>query len=402
MTILMLLAGRDFPPDIRVEKEVRSLTAAGHDVVLACDRRTARPERDCWNGATVVRVPVPGRAARPWVRTRELMLHDSPRWKAAATNLVEEFSAGAIHVHDLPMLGTALAVGRAKGIPVVVDFHENYPAMVRIPGRSDRRGLGGTVLPLLHRLVGWERFEKRCAVEADHVIVVVEEAKERLIRLGVPEERISVVGNTVDRARFGEIAPDEDILGSYDGDFVVSYIGGFTGTHRGLETVVDAMVHVVPAIPNVRLLLVGDGANRSELERRAARLGVDHRITFTGWQPFEVVPSYIARSAVCLVPHASFDHTESTIPHKLFQYMWMKRPVVVSSCRPLKRIVEETGAGLVFEAGDADALARCITSLADDDLRERLGRAGRDATESRYNWDVTKETLLGVYAAFPD
>ena len=103
------------------------------------------------------------------------------------------------------------------------------------------------------------------------------------------------------------------------------------------------------------------------------------------------MPSYIAASAVCLVPHLANPHTEATIPHKLFQYMLMGKPVVVSSCRPLRRIVEETGAGLVYASGDSADLAKTVVQLRDPNLCRQLGAAGRRAASGRYSWPDDRE-----------
>lgn len=77
--------------------------------------------------------------------------------------------------------------------------------------------------------------------------------------------------------------------------------------------------------------------------------------------------------------------------------MLLKKPVVVSSCKPLKRVVEETGGGLVFQAGDASSLAETVVQLQDTQLRHNLGEAGYRAVKEKYNWSETSKILTGVY-----
>ena len=50
-------------------------------------------------------------------------------------------------------------------------------------------------------------------------------------------------------------------------------------------------------------------------------------------------------------PHEDFEHTQTTVPHKLFQYMMGRKTVLVSDCAPLKRIIGDNEAGYVFKAG---------------------------------------------------
>ena len=118
------------------------------------------------------------------------------------------------------------------------------------------------------------------------------------------------------------------------------------------------------------------------------------------WVPFDKVNSYIAASRACLVPFESLRHTQASAPHKLFQYMLMEKPVVVSSCASLERIINETGAGLVFRAGDPADLARCLIQLFEDKdgLAERLARNGRKAALSGpYSWKTDARRLVEAY-----
>ncbi len=377
----------DFPPDIRVEKEARALHAAGHDVTIVCRSLHGRPARDRWQGCLIVRLSERGGAL---ARAARSLAFRDPWWERELRRLVRELSVDVLHVHDLPLLGSALRVGP----PVVADFHENYPASI-VAHRREGSRLGAATLSLVSGRRRWERYERRAARRAARVLVVVDEARERLAAAGLDPARIAVVENTEEVERFLAL-PVEPVEG-LEGRLVISYVGGFGGSHRGLDTAVAALPLVAAELPEVLLLLVGDGPARPALERLARELGVAERVRFLPWQPFERVPSLIAASDICLVPHRSNPHTEATSPHKLFQYMLLARPVVVSSCRPLARVIESTGAGLVFKAGDAAALARAILLLRDPDLREQLGAAGRRAVLERYNWETTSRVLTGVY-----
>lgn len=392
----MLLAARDFPPDIRVEKEARALLSAGHSVFIVCSSLSDRPEQDQWEGCEILRVRSPFWL---WRKANALLfwtVRFHPQWAWAASRLVKSRQIDVLHVHDLPMVRTALAVGRRYGIPVVADFHENYPAIQRYY-QPKKQSLHRRVLQALNTPARWRVYERQCALAVDRVLVVVDEAKGRLVSEGIPGEKITVVRNTEDPRSFCSISLDERIVREYRDEFVISFVGWFGGIHRGLLTVLRAMPEVVAQLPNARLLLVGDGPIKPSLERLVEEFSLSEQVTFVGWQAFEKVPSYIAASKVCLVPSESNPQTEATIPHKLFQYMLMGKPVVVSSCGPLRRVVDETGAGLVFEAGDSDSLAEAVLRLEDAALRERMGEAGRQAAHGEYDWRHDAKRLLSVY-----
>jgi glycosyltransferase involved in cell wall biosynthesis len=99
-------------------------------------------------------------------------------------------------------------------------------------------------------------------------------------------------------------------------------------------------------------------------------------------------------SDIGLVPHHATESWNTTIPNKLFDYMSMGKPVIVSNAKPTQRIVEEERCGKVFREQDPDDLSRAIVELSDDVTREEMGQRGRDAVATRYNWSVDEERLL--------
>jgi len=395
MNVCMVLANKDFPPDIRVEKEARALRDAGYNIMILCASKGQRPLVDEWEGNKVIRMP-----ALPWVFKatdwlfRSITFHDLQLGKYLPA-AIRENNIELLHVHDLLMLGTALTGAKKYGIPVIADLHENYPAALRyyLTGRS----ITNPIKWLLYKPSRWQAYEKKSALQADHVLVVVDEAKDRLEAEGIPGDMITVIENTVDVGHLSSISLDDELIQSYKDEFVISYIGGYGGQHRGLDTVIEAMPQILEYIPEAHLLLVGDGPIKAVLQQMVAERSIESKVTLINWQPFEKIPSYIALSDVCLVPHHSNEHTEATSPHKLFQYMWLRKPVVVSSCKPLKRVIEETGGGLVFQAGDASSLAETVVQLQDPQLRHNLGETGYRAVKEKYNWQNTSEKLVGVY-----
>jgi glycosyltransferase involved in cell wall biosynthesis len=393
VNMCMVLAHRDFPPDIRVEKETRALLQAGHRVVIVCENLKGRPRHGEWKGALIIRLNIPPFIPRRLFYLPLYLTFYDPFWARVLSRVAERHHIDAFHVHDLPMAGTTLTVGKRMGLHVILDFHENYPASVRLMFEISPSLWRRLMYSDTHR---WELYEKRCAMEADRVIVVVEEGRDRLVARGIPWDKIMVVSNTVDVDYFSSLSVPANLGYEPKDDFVISYVGGFA-KDRGLDLAIEAMPEVIEAIPNARLLLVGDGGNRPELEALAKNLGLADKVAFTGWQSFHKIPAYVGLSDVCLVPHLSNPQRETTIPHKLFQYMGLGKPVVVSSCRPLKRIVEETGSGLIFEAGNSKALAETIVSLKEQERRWQLGSRGKEAVLKKYNWRKEADKLLGLY-----
>ncbi len=397
MKILMLLSNF-FPPDIRVEKEARMLLKAGHEVLLLSAGKNGTPDEEMVEGIKVIRKMLPqSLPRRTWNYFYLPAFFTHPLWKSALEDAVKEYKVEVIHVHDLPLLSTGLSVTHKFNLPLIADLHENYPEAVRqmrIGEKSPRRILGLT-FPLWR----WKQMERFCVQQADRVITVVDEAKEHYVSdCGIPPEKVTVVMNTEDLDYFYSLPIKEDIVTKYQPYFTISYIGGF-GWHRGIQTAISAMPKILSQITNARLILVGSGGGiEVKLRERAKKERVEQAVEFVGWQPFNLVPSYIAASKVCLIPHIACEHTNSTIPHKIFQSMAMGRPVVVSSAKPLERIVNETKAGLVYPSGNADALAEAVVEIhRDNQLAAKLGEAGKVATKEKYNWEREGEKLIKLY-----
>lgn len=381
-----------FPPDPRVANEARSLVAAGHEVHLLCLRdKQEIPARELWQGVHLHRIRMP-----EWFRRKASAVSlELPVYRLALRSplrgFIEQNKIEILHVHDLPMVELGLRAAHKAKIPVLADLHENWPAALRTYGYTQR--FLGRLLISPDR---WERHERTILPQVDRIVVVIEEARERLVAMGIDQEKIDVVRNTVSVDEFRGFGIDPDILTRFRGRFVLSYLGGFE-KHRGLEPLVDAMPRIVRERPDCLLLLVGTGSNERGLRERVRRLGLAEHVVFEGWQPFARFPSYITASSVCLIPHLRNDHTDTTIPHKLFHYMLLRRAVCTTDCRPLKRIVEETGCGLVVPAGDGAALARAISDLSDRGRRESMGAAGEEAVRTRYNWEVDAARLSKTY-----
>ena len=394
MRILMCLESDFFSDHGRVGKESRALADAGHKVfVLSLDKGTSPPEEDLGYATALRRIPVQSLAKKALRYLRLSIRGLDPLWYGHIARAVREYDADVIHVHDLPLINTGLKVARRKGIPVVADLHENYPEAIGV----SIGGWRGVIANMLISPARWKRFEKSWVTRADRVITVVDEIGRHLIDdCGVREDKLTVVMNAPDLDYFCSLPIEEDIVDRYEPYFAISYVGGF-GRHRGIQSVIAAMPAIVSEIPGAHLILVGGRGIDQELRDLAHKSGCDEAIDFTGWLPFHLLPSYIAASHVCLMPYGTGGQT-NLAPNKLFQYWAMGKPVIAAGVGSLTRIIDETGAGLVYPAGDAAALAQAVIRLyKDKKLADRLGKAGLSAVRTKYNWEIEGKKLVDLY-----
>lgn len=378
----MLLMGGTYPPDIRVAKEAKVLLGAGHEVFLLCSDKDKRPLSEPVEGVQVRRYRhKQGFAVSKVSAAVNYASWRSPLWEAEIADFVADTGAEVLHVHDLPAVASALAVARKRGIPVVYDMHENYPAAVDFWPR-------GRLAKALQTPGRYTAYERSAVTSVDRVVTVVDESSERVVSLGASPQRVTVFTNVDDTDAAAVWAPTEP--------FTVAYAGGF-GPHRGIDTLVRAMPAVREQVPGARLVLMGAGKGESELRELVVALGIADAVEFTGWVDLDTMRARLAAASVGAVPHLANAHTDSTVPHKLFQYMAMGLPIMVTDCAPLARIVRETGSGTVATSGDPDSLAEAIVALADPEAARAASQAGVAAVQTRYNLRVEGEALVALY-----
>jgi glycosyltransferase involved in cell wall biosynthesis len=381
----------DYPWDVRVEKVATSLAAAGHSVHLVCRNDGRRPTRELCGNFAIHRLPPLPRVVGPVHKFWNFPYPANPAWIAAIDQTVRAIDADLILVRDLPLAIPAVAIGRMRGVPVILDMAENYAAMLEDKWRY-------TPMTAMDRAVhhpAAARLVERVAVRlSEHIIVVVEESRERLIRAGVDACRISVVSNTP-RPEQWDIHTSAQRSRGRSTDTHLIYVGNLDGS-RGIDTVVRALRYLNDGGHPTRLTVIGEGPCLERWRDLALRMGLAEQVEMTGRLPFSEVQRRMAEADVGVIPHYVTEAWNSTVPNKLFDYMLFGLPVIVSDARPAARIVADERCGEVFRDRDVEDLARSVTALADPATRRQRGLAGRRAIERRYHWNYDAQVLTAT------
>lgn len=388
---ICLVYHAEFPPAERIEKTAKTLTAAGHNVYLVCNNYGKFDKSEEVVGDVyVIRI-------RPVIRTRKLArlikfpVFASPLWLAELYLAVRRHGIEAIQVIDLPIAGAGWAVARMLGLPVVMDMWENYPEALK----------GWASLHWTNKIFKNPAVARQVELwltpRFDHIFVVVDEQRDRLIRDGVAPDRVSVVTNAVDVELFTGAAVRSDTpLDAEPDAFKLLYVG-FLTIERGLDDIIRAVRLVRDRLPFVRFYMAGQGDYEPRLRQIVAEEGVGDMVRFTGWVPFRDIHSYILKSDLCVVPHLNNDFINTTFPNKLFQYMLMAKPSLVSDAKPLARVVRECDCGFVFRSGDPADAARAILAAYQARNDTSIGERGRECVHAKYTWDHVSAELVQVW-----
>ena len=316
---------------------------------------------------------VPYHRLLPWVMPGRLdVLYETHL--RHASRLAERLRPAVLHAaSNYANALIALALRDATSLPVV------YEARGFWEDTWLSRHAANADLTLSDRYVRTRALETHCMTAADLVVTLGEAMREEITRRGVPEENVIIVPNGVSEEFLGPLPDDggrlRASLGIQPDEQVVGLVSSLVA-HEGIGTLLEAVRMLNDRGVRTRALIVGDGPERTALQRQAAALGLD--AVFTGRVPSARVRDYHAVLDVFVVPRTPDRVCQLVTPLKPVEAMASGLPVVVSAVRALGEIVRDGVTGLLFPPLDAGALADQLQRLlASPELRSRLGVSAR-------------------------
>ena len=392
MNILYIYQGEWPRGATRVAKQVRSLARAGHDVHLLARNYEGAPRLEPWEQVTIHRLP----CVRPrWLNhVLNFPAFVNPMWMWAMWRLARRTRADRILVADLPLAPAAIWLGWVLGVPVHYDMAEVYPEFLKSLHVVSARPLSDRVIrsPAAAALV-----ERRVLRTASSISVVSEESRLRCLRLGARGNRVVVVGNTPDD--LGQLTsrqPFPPELRAWAQRPRALFVGTLLAD-RGVKEAVEALELVLREIPDACLVVVGDGPDRPRIAQTIERLGLGDHVALLGWQRHARLAEFYQHCQVGVLPFLDTPHVRITLANKLFDYMGAGLAVLAADLPPMRRVLEEVGAGVLYAVGNTRALAEQLLSLLKDPDRCRaLGARGRAAVVAKYHWGRDEATLLAV------
>jgi glycosyltransferase involved in cell wall biosynthesis len=345
--ILMLLQS-PFPPDIRIEKEIRSLYENGFKITIICNQyeKDKNPDFEFCN---IVRIKALFKNPR-LNKITNFPIFFNPRFLVKAIEILVKMKPSFIHAHDLPMVPLGMILKQILNVPLIYDMHEDYPeALIYF----QKKGILNYIFknPKIAK-----KLDNYCMKFSDKLIVVVNEHKQKLISRGVDPQKICIISNTVDLESFGNEKVDHSLMQPYKDRYIIIY-SGKVGPERGLDVPILGLRYIINRIPNVLLLIIGDGDYISILKKIVSQNCLTNYVYFLPWQGHDKINSFLQYAQICIIPQPGNDFINSGIPNKLFEYMSLGRTVLTSDAKPMKRVIETTGAGLIFKSNNPQDFA---------------------------------------------
>lgn len=302
--------------------------------------------------------------------------------------LANNVNADVYHCNEVDswMVGVALRI--LKGKYCVFDVHEHYPEDFAENYCSKWaqpivRAMIAALINVLSRM-------------ASGVVLAKSSLEKDFSHL--PKDRVHLVENFVSLAALKSEARHE----VREPPLKLIHLG-LIGRLRGWPQLLEALT--VARCQSAQLLILGATNDESEQELRAEidRLGLSSRVRYESWLPYEEAMAQVRMSDAGLIMFQPglFNHVHA-LPHKMFDYMAGELAVIAPEFAvEVAAIVRDAQCGLLIDSSKPDSIAKAIDHLCDNPNQlQGLGRRGRAAVLSRYNWEAEAEKLLAMYKDF--
>ena len=204
--------------------------------------------------------------------------------------------------------------------------------------------------------------------------------------------RVVVIGNGVNLERF---YPSSRAQLNVNSEFIIGFVGTLKPWH-GLHVLVDAFAHLRKKINNARLLIVGDGPERKNVEKSLRQHNLAHAVHFTGAVASDEIPSLLSAMNTAVAPYPDSEQFYFS-PLKVLEYMAAGLPVVASRIGQLNSLIQHGRNGLLCEPGQPHDLSITLQKLAvDANLCYQLGQQARRSVEKHHSWQTVSHKILAL------
>ena len=273
-----------------------------------------------------------------------------------------------------------------RNVKLIYDSHEYWP------GAFEDRFSNRLLKYIVKRFITW--WEKRALKYCDYIITANSIVRGYFLLLD-RFANVEVLYNCPRLELF-----KENTIG--DKPFGIICHEGSLPFDRGLKIMVEAIRKLKQKNSSVKLLIVGDvfGDERKWLNQKVKEYSLENNIELTGWLPYEDVGEHIQKASIGLIlfQPTKVNNMLGGPPNKLFNYMRYGLPVVSADFPEMRRIINENDCGLLINPTDVDSLYDALHYLlTNPDRAEEMGKNGKKAVESLYNWKEMGKRLVRVY-----
>jgi len=215
----------------------------------------------------------------------------------------------------------------------------------------------------------------------DQLVAVSKEVQEELCQT-ISKKNVPVIANGVNIQRFSSSRKKDErsprLPGVNDSDIVLGAVGRLV-PEKGFDLLLRAFSKVIPENPNVKLLIIGDGELRGELEVLSDDLRINGSVIFAGIQ--KDMPMMLAGLDIFILSSIS-----EGLPMVILEAMAAQKPIISSKVGELEEVLEHEVSAILVPPGDVNALRSAIINLLSDSGKQvKLALAARKRVEARFS-----------------
>ncbi len=284
--------------------------------------------------------------------------------------------AAVIHGHFGWSAPNTLPLKREFGLPLVTTFY-------------------GADMSALPRVPEWQRIYAELFVEGDLFLVEGSHMAQSLARLGCPRERIAIqhIGVDTEAIRFAARSAPAD------GETRILMCGAFR-EKKGIRYGIEAFARVAGDRTDVRLVLAGDGPDRSMIERLIDDLAISDRVELVGFVTHQRFHQLAREAHLFMAPSCTADNgdTEGGAPTVLIEAQAAGLPVISTFHADIPEVVRDGVSGVLVPEHDSDALATALDEMLNRPYAwPDMGDAGRQHVVAEYDLGVLARQLEATY-----
>jgi glycosyltransferase involved in cell wall biosynthesis len=307
-----------------------------------------------------------------------------------AIKIVLKIRPDVCHFHDFEFLFALPLLRLFSRTKFIYDAHEVFPDMVRESRKKSR-----LIFPLFSKMVD---ISERWLARLAHYVIATDE--NIAIRFRVIRQKVSVIYNYPRLSLFVQDKQKTARLEKhYKNRLPIIYIGGMS-EDKGLFQMLKAMQIIRTKRPEVLLLLIGfvKKKYRKRLNDELIKEGMQEIVDYLGWIPHTDIVNYIHISKIGLIANLPTEKWKKNIPIKQFEYMACGIPVLGSDLPPIAPYIKASGCGKVFDPTSADALAKSIQEILEDEENwKNMSENGKMAVQKSWNWSQMEKKLFSIY-----
>jgi len=361
-----------FPPHIGgLEKCVyeisKRLALQGHEIVVYTTNFPQGKNKEFKDGVLIHRIPV------------FFTLFKAP--VAIFLHHIMKEKVDLVHVHIPPIFGalSSIIFGKMKKVPVVLTYHNDT--------------VGNSAIQRFVAKI-YNVFQNRLILKNVTLITVPSQAyKIELARRGINRNRIRVVNNGIDFSKKNELIDTGEIRKRFGlhGEKLVLFVGALE-KRKGVKFLIKAVPKISEEIKNVKVLIVGNGSEKKNLQNLAHDLNVDNKVFFTGYVTEEELDALYVTADVFVLP--SLYETFALV---LLEAMAHGKPVVATRIIGTSELVKSGLNGILVEPKNPEMLAEAIIQmLSEKDYAEQLGKNG-ELFSKNFSWEKAVLGYINVY-----